>query len=220
MHVVFLILALLCVALLAVWVYGAATIGSGIFVKAQCRVDPSDGILLTFDDGPDPDVTPRVLDVLDRHHQKALFFVIGSKAEAHPEVLREIVRRGHRVGNHTFSHSPYANFLGSRHLEREIRMTDDAIERACGIRPTLFRPPLGISTHFMRGVLRRTGHSVVGWSVRSFDTRPEPREKVLRRIVRNLRGGDIVLLHDRLPGADWLADEVLDWWENNNSPRP
>lgn len=219
MHVILLIITLLCVAILAVWVYGAATIGSGIFVNAQCHIDPSDGILLTFDDGPEPDVTPRVLDVLDRHHQKAIFFVIGRKAEAHPEVLREIVRRGHQVGNHTFSHSPYANFLGGKHLEREIREADDAIEHACGIRPKLFRPPLGISTHFMRSVLRHTGHKVVGWSVRSFDTRHEPREKVLLRVTRNLKAGDIILLHDRLTDADWLADEVLKWWENHNTPR-
>lgn len=204
----------------AVFAIGAADIGSGIFADAICHLPADRGrlpftipigqpILLTFDDGPDPDVTPRVLDVLDRHGHKAIFFLIGAKAEAHPEIVREIVRRGHIVGNHTYAHSPWANFLGARHLVADIERTDAAIERACGVRPSLFRPPLGVSPHFLRRVVRRTGHAVVGWSVRSLDTKGEPQEVVLRRIGRKLRPGAIVLLHDRLPGADILAEATL-----------
>lgn len=198
---------------LCVWVYGAAEIGSGIFIDAQCAIAPQDGILLTFDDGPDPEVTPKVLDVLDRHGHKAVFFVVGKKAALHPDIVREIASRGHRVGNHTYNHSPYANFLGACRLRREIDAADQAIEAACGVRPTLFRPPLGISTHFMRRVLRATGHKAVGWSIRSLDTRRGPRQAVLDRIARRLRPGSIVLLHDRLEGAEWLADKVLETWE-------
>lgn len=204
---------ILAAGVLAVWVYASATISSGIFIDAQCEIEPSEGILLTFDDGPDPVMTPKVLDVLDRHGQKAIFFVIGEKVEAHPEVVREIARRGHQVGNHTYSHSPYGNFLGREHLEEEIRKCGDAIESACGVRPTLFRPPLGISTHYMSSALKNTGYRAVGWSVRSFDTCDDPREEVLGRVVKDLKPGAIVLLHDRLEKADWLADKVLSEWE-------
>lgn len=204
----------------ALFAIGAADIRSGIFAKAICHL-PADRrhlpftipagqpILLTFDDGPDPDVTPRVLDVLDKHGHRAIFFVIGSKAEAHPELVREIVRRGHVVGNHTYRHSPWANFLGARRLLADIRRTDAIIEKACGVRPVLFRPPLGVCPHFLSSVVRQSGHAVVGWSVRSLDTRGEGREVVIRRIRRKLRRGAIVLLHDRLPGADRLAAATL-----------
>lgn len=203
---------------LCAWVYASAQIGSGIFIDAQCTIAPQDGILLTFDDGPDAEVTPRVLDALDKHGHKAVFFIVGAKAERHPELVREIAARGHQIGNHTYSHSPYANFLGAKHLRREIETADKAIAAACGIRPALFRPPLGISTHFMRRVLLATGHKAMGWSIRSLDTRRGPRQAVLDRIVRRLRPGNIVLLHDRLDGAEWLADKVLEAWERDFAP--
>ena len=204
----------------AVFAWGAADISSGIMVSAVCRLPQERGdlpftlpegqsILLTFDDGPDPEVTPRVLDVLEKHGHRAIFFVIGSKAEAYPDLVREIVRRGHIVGNHTYTHSPWNNFLGANQLIRDIGRTDDAIERACGVRPTLFRPPLGVSPHFLRRALRKTGHKVVGWDVRSLDTRLEPQDVIMHRITRRLRVGSIVLLHDRLPGADELAERTL-----------
>lgn len=200
---------------LCAWVYAAARIDCGIFIDAQCSIAPQEGILLTFDDGPDAEVTPRVLDVLDKHGHKAVFFVVGAKAARHPEIVREIAARGHQVGNHTYSHSPYANFLGARHLRREIEAADEAVAAATGVRPTLFRPPLGISTHFMRRVLLATGHKAMGWSIRSLDTRRGPRQAVLNRVVRRLRPGGIILLHDRLEGAEWLADKILEAWERD-----
>ncbi len=209
MQTLILTLTVIAIIVMAVWIYGAVRIGSGIFIKAQCHTKSGSGILLTFDDGPDSQTTPKVLDSLDKHGVKAIFFVIGEKAERHPDLVREIVRRGHIVGNHTMHHSPYANFLGRKHLESEIRQADEAIEHACGIRPHLFRPPLGISTHFMAAALGHTGHKAVGWSIRSFDTRNEPRRRVLQRILRQLHPGAIILLHDRMEGAEWLADEVL-----------
>ena len=205
----------LLVLALSVVVYASANIRSGIFIKARCVAADGKGVLLTFDDGPDPEVTPRVLDVLDRHGAKAIFFVIGSKAETYPDLLREIRRRGHVIGNHTYSHSPYANFLGGRHLRDEIARCDRAVYEATGEHTVLFRPPLGISTHYMGGVLTKMGMEAVGWSVRSFDTRSEPREVVLRRVVRRLHPGAIVLLHDRMARADWLADRILSEAEAN-----
>ena len=200
MQTLILTLTVIAIIVMAVWIYGAVRIGSGIFIKAQCHTKSGSGILLTFDDGPDSQTTPKVLDTLDKHGVKAIFFVIGEKAERHPDLVREIVRRGHNVGNHTMHHSPYANFLGRKHLESEIRQAAECRFRF---------PPLGISTHFMAAALGHTGHKAVGWSIRSFDTRNEPRRRVLQRILRQLHPGAIILLHDRMEGAEWLADEVL-----------
>ncbi len=213
--VVFVVAGIAAALVLCAWVYAAARIDCGIFIDAQCSIAPQEGILLTFDDGPDAEVTPRVLDVLDKHGHKAVFFVVGAKAARHPEIVREIAARGHQIGNHTYSHSPYANFLGAKHLRREIEEADEAIAAATGVRPTLFRPPLGISTHFMRRVLLATGHKAMGWSIRSLDTCRGPRQAVLDRVVRRLRPGNIVLLHDRLEGAEWLADKILEAWERD-----
>ncbi len=208
------------IAGLAIFAYGVSDIRSGILVNAICKIPQNKAslpftlpegqkILLTFDDGPDPETTPLVLDVLQRHHHRAIFFLIGEKVERNPEIVKEIVRRGHIVGNHTWSHSPWANFRGDGYLEQEIRKTDDAIERACGIRPTLYRPPLGVTPHFLRSLMKKTGHTVVGWDVRSLDTRDVPRGQILKRINKRMKRGSIILLHDRLRGAEWLADCVL-----------
>ncbi len=208
------------VAGVVIFIYGAVNIRSGILSRAVCRLPkdrsvlpfhiPDDQkILLTFDDGPDPDITPRVLDILDRYNHRAIFFVIGSKAEKHPDIIREIASRGHIIGNHTYYHSPWNNFLGARHLESEIRRTDETVFRAIGVRPTLFRPPLGISAHFLRSLMKRTGHTVVGWDVRSLDTRGEKVDVIRRRIQRHITEGSIVLLHDRLETAPALAESTL-----------
>lgn len=214
-----LLLVIVCTGV-GLFAYGASCISSGILVKAICRlpenrdllpfhVPESQPFLLTFDDGPDPDVTPRVLDVLDEFHHRAIFFLIGEKVDAHPDIVSEIVRRGHVVGNHTYIHSPWANFLGARSLLAQIRRTDEAIFRAAGVRPRLFRPPLGVVPHFLSVVMRRSGHKVVGWDVRSLDTKGEPRQVVLNRVAKKISRGSIVLLHDRLPEADLLAREIL-----------
>ncbi len=206
------LLIVVVVALSAYVIYSAFNIRSTLFINAVCT-SPSGSPLLTFDDGPDPVNTPRLLSVLRSHNHKAIFFLIGEKVDKYPEVVRQIVAEGHQVGNHTYSHQPMANFLGASHLLLEIRRCDDAIFLACGVRPTLFRPPLGISTHYMRSVLRHTGHRVIGWSVRSLDTLQERHrrtpQQVLSRVVCRLRKDSIVLLHDRLSGVDTLADQIL-----------
>lgn len=212
--------AIIIVAFVGFWVYASASIRSRVFGRALCvsddeslprslRADGTARPLLTFDDGPDAELTPRLLDVLDKHHAKAVFCVMGRKAELHPELLREMARRGHTIANHTYHHNPFLNFLGSGRLRDELLRTDAVIERATGSRPTLFRPPLGIRTHFTHSVARQTGHQVLGWSIRSLDTLPVSRQWVLRRVCRRLRGNSIVLLHDRLPGVVELADQIL-----------
>lgn len=154
------------------------------------------GVALTFDDGPDPDITPRVLDLLDDHQARATFFVIGRKAEQHPELAREIQSRGHLVENHTYRHPNGFAFLGPRGMEREIETAQDAIERATGRRPTLFRAPAGIRNPWLDRVLARTSLGLVSWTRRGFDTVTRDARRVADRLMRGLRAGDILLLHD------------------------
>lgn len=199
----------------AVW--ASACVGSGVWVRALCRVRTvRRAVALTFDDGPHPVYTPAVLDVLARHGVRATFFVIGEKAEAHPEIVRRMVAEGHLVGNHTYNHSGRFPLMARARMEDEIGRCDEAIERITGRRPTLFRPPFGVTNPTLARALRRYGHTVAGWDVRSLDTvSRRSRERIFERVRRRLRSGSAVLLHDDRAGSDALVEMILNHLEHN-----
>jgi peptidoglycan/xylan/chitin deacetylase (PgdA/CDA1 family) len=153
-------------------------------------------VALTFDDGPDPVVSPRVLDLLDRHGARASFFCIGQRVQAHPGLAREIQRRGHRVENHSFRHSNAFAFQGPGRLRAEIERAQDAIGSCLGRAPLLFRAPAGIRNPWLDPVLERLGLRLVSWTRRGFDTVSRSPQRITRRLVRGLAAGDILLLHD------------------------
>ena len=151
---------------------------------------------LTFDDGPDPEVTPHVLELLKQSGNRATFFCVGRRAEAHPDVVADLRAAGHGVENHTYSHPNSFAFRGARGLRLEIEKAQGAIERAGGGRPGLFRAPAGIQNPLLAAVLADLGLSLVSWTRRGFDTMTSDGSRVASRLGRNLRGGDILLLHD------------------------
>ncbi|MCP4656528.1 MAG: polysaccharide deacetylase family protein [bacterium] len=153
-------------------------------------------VALTFDDGPDPEVTPRVLDLLDRYAARASFFCIGRRAQQYPEIVAEIVRRGHRVENHTFRHTHAFAFHGVRALGREIDRAQEVLERLSGRRPVLFRAPAGMRNPLLDPVLARRRLRLVSWTRRGFDAVEKDPAKVTRRLLKGLVAGDILLLHD------------------------
>jgi len=153
-------------------------------------------IALTIDDGPDPQVTPKVLDLLDAGGQRATFFCIADRVAEHPELAREIVRRGHDVQNHTARHRHDFSFLGPRAYAHEIARAQAILVESTGERPTCFRAPAGFRNPFLAPVLHRMGLVLVSWTRRGFDTRERDAGKVLARLATGLRGGDILLLHD------------------------
>jgi peptidoglycan/xylan/chitin deacetylase (PgdA/CDA1 family) len=153
-------------------------------------------VSLNFDDGPDPEVTPRVLDLLDRYRARASFFCIGAIAEAHPEIVREIVRRGHSVENHSYHHRHTFALHGLGGLRRQVQGAQSAIARIAGQTPRFFRAPAGFRNPLLDPVVTRCGLQYVSWTRRGFDTVRRDPDAVLRRLTRNLRAGDILLLHD------------------------
>ena len=170
-------------------------------------------IALTIDDGPDPDVTPQVLDLLDRYATRATFFCIGKQAERHPDLCREIVRRGHAVENHSQQHRHYFSLLGPRGLMHELQASQDALTRISGQRPMFFRAPAGLRNLFLAPVLARLELRLASWSARGFDTRINDPERVKTSLLRGLRAGAILLLHDghaaRTAGGTPVILEVL-----------
>ena len=170
------------------------------------RTIADDEILITIDDGPDPHDTPLLLDLLDRHHTKAIFFMIGEKVRAHPELAREVLRRGHEIGNHTLTH-PAGSFwcAGPWRTYREIAGCQQAIEKATGIKPHLFRAPVGHRNFFTHPIASTLGLEIMAWNRRGYDAVEKDAGKVLERILPGLTPGDIVLLHEATP----IAEEVL-----------
>ena len=151
---------------------------------------------LTLDDGPDPEVTPRVLDVLDQHRTRATFFCIATYAQAQPALLREIVARGHDVQNHSHSHHHHFALLGPRALAREVDRAQQVLADLCGVPPHCFRAPAGLRNPFLDPVLHGQGLHLVSWTRRGFDTISRDAQRVLGRLTRGMAAGDIVLLHD------------------------
>ena len=153
-------------------------------------------VALTFDDGPDPAVTPHVLDLLDLHDMRATFFCIARNALAHPDLVREIVKRGHHVENHSHRHSVRFSLHGYARLSREIDLAQVTLTRIANRAPRFFRAPAGIRSPWLDPILQRRGLRHIAWTRRGFDAVERNPQRVLSRLTQNLAGGDVLLLHD------------------------
>jgi peptidoglycan/xylan/chitin deacetylase (PgdA/CDA1 family) len=153
-------------------------------------------VAITIDDGPDPEVTPQVLDLLDAHGQRATFFCIAERVREHPALAREIVARGHSIQNHTARHRHNFSLLGPRGFHAEIERAQQLLQEVTGQRASCFRAPAGLRNPFLAPVLHRLGLVLVSWTRRGFDTRERDAAVVLARLTKNLKAGDILLLHD------------------------
>jgi peptidoglycan/xylan/chitin deacetylase (PgdA/CDA1 family) len=153
-------------------------------------------VAITVDDGPDPEVTPVVLDILEQHRARATFFCIGERVAAHPALARAIVARGHLIENHSQRHLNRFSLLGPRALSAEITQAQETISQITGRAPRLFRAPAGLRNPFLEPVLHRCGLKLVSWTRRGFDTVSRNPEIVLAKLTRDLAAGDILLVHD------------------------
>jgi peptidoglycan-N-acetylglucosamine deacetylase len=153
-------------------------------------------IAITVDDGPDPEITPRVLALLDEHRARATFFCVGERVTRHAALAREIVQRGHAIENHSQRHLHRFSLLGPRALADEIARAQQAILTATGEVARFFRAPAGLRNPFLEPVLARANLRLVSWTRRGFDTVSASAQGVLGRLTRRLQAGDILLLHD------------------------
>ena len=208
------VILLVLIAVAVFLFYASYSIGSGIYVKALCRGKTDKRtVCLTFDDGPDETYTPRVLDILREYQAPATFFCIGEKAESQRQLLKRMRAEGHLIGNHTFTHSWKFPFYSVERMREEIRRTDGCL-KGSGQASFPFRPPFGVTNPTIARVVRENKLPVVGWSIRSFDTRGESEETVFRRIVRQIQPGAVILLHDRMPGCASLLARLLEYLDD------
>jgi len=166
-------------------------------------------VALTFDDGPDLRDTPRLLDLLREKNVKATFFVIGERARQHPEIVRRAWKEGHLIGTHTWSHPSLFCFLTPGRLRREVEDGARSVRDICGVAPKYFRSPVGLRHPLLGLFLEKAGLEYVSWRVRSCDTLLQNPKTLARRIMSKTNGGDIVLLHDRLPRGTGAMLQVL-----------
>jgi len=165
-------------------------------------------VSLTFDDGPDVRSTPALLDLLSESKIEAAFFCIGKKVVAEKELTALIASKGHLLGNHTFNHSYATNFFTTSRLRDELSRTQEAIRAATGNAPEFFRPPVGLSNPRTFRAAKALGLKVIGWTVRSLDTKITDPERIVARITRQLAPGAIILLHDGNIPAERLVMTV------------
>lgn len=190
----------LAVIILLVW--GSISIRTGFYMKSVCHGNRTgNSVTLTFDDGPDGSITPVILDILKAHNVKATFFVIGSKAEKHPELMQRIGREGHIIGGHSYTHHFFFDLFSYRAMSQELLRTSAVIHRITGKKIRLFRPPYGVTNPTLSRVIRDTQCISIGWSLKSKDTIMRDEQKMSDRLARKLRAGDILLFHDNRPGA-------------------
>lgn len=216
-----------CLAAPTLWPWALAAVGvnhlallSAVFTPRSrwlganlVRVPATGAVALTFDDGPDPALTPYVLETLARHGAHASFFCIGDRAQQHPSLVRAAVASGHSIENHSHDHPAWFAMMGQRALGRQIDDAQAVLADIAGTAPRFFRAPMGFRSPLLDGALRARGLRYASWTRRGFDTANGSSRSVLGYLTRNLAGGDILLLHDghsaRSPGGAPVLHAVL-----------
>jgi len=210
--------------------YGAAYPRAQLFGPTFCRTGAPDKLAITFDDGPNPSITPKLLDLLAKHNARATFFLVGKFVRECPEMTREILARGHALGNHTDTH-PNLFLCGPRKSEAELKRCADAIRLAAGVEPRWFRPPFGFRSPWLSEIVNRQGMRTVMWTRIPGDWRVKPAEWLIKRmnpIAENARRklpprkgyggltGDILCLHDgnhrHMNGDRTHTLSALEYW--------
>ena len=171
-------------------------------------------IAITFDDGPHPKITPEVLKILDDYNTKAAFFCIGRNVDKYSNIVKNASDKGHIIGNHSFSHSNYFDFLSSVKMTSELNQTRNSIYHVIGKMSNLFRPPFGVTNPLLKIALNNTKLISVGWSVRSFDTNRNSK-KVVSKLKKKTHPGAIILFHDTNEKIITILKEFLPWLDQN-----
>jgi peptidoglycan/xylan/chitin deacetylase (PgdA/CDA1 family) len=175
-------------------------IRSGYHMKALCNALTEEKIVsITFDDGPDRELTPKLLDQLKDLGIPATFFCIGRKIKGNEGLLKRMNAEGHLIGTHSYSHSNWFDLFAPARMQKELENSALEVFEATGKKPLLFRPPYGVINPMLKWALHGSGFHVIGFSNRAWDTSSRKQEIILARIMKNLKPGDIILLHDTVP---------------------
>ena len=187
------------------------------FLRTVCDTTlPGKQVVFTFDDGPDPAVTPQVLDILKEYNAQGTFFCIGKKIPDNEALLKRIHEEGHIIGNHSYSHAFLFDFFPFWTVAKELHQTSALIKTVTGKIPRFFRPPYGVTNPAISRSLRKKDYVVVGWNIRSLDTIIKDEDKVVERVLEQLKPGGIFLFHDTNPALPNILRHLLDYLKAND----
>jgi len=182
---------------LSLQAYGSIVLSAQFFLPVQFRGPAaSRSIALTFDDGPLPGYTERVLDILKAHNVQAAFFCIGHRVTSHPDLVARIHADGHVLGNHSYWHGKLFDLQTPAAIRAELEHTNAALHDIIRKRPRFFRPPYGVTNPMVAAAVRKLNYTTIGWSLRSFDSVSRDSGELMGKVSDQLQAGDIVLFHD------------------------
>jgi len=196
-------------------VFGSIFIGLDFYFKSLNKSNTENKeIAITFDDGPNAFITPKLLQLLDNENVKACFFVIGKNIAGNEKIVKKIAAEGHLIGNHSFSHHTLIDLFSSEKIAAEIEHTNLEIKKLIRKEPVFFRPPYGVTNPLIKKAIQMTEMVPVGWSLRSLDT-VNSADKVLQKLKRNTKPGSVVLFHDTNEKILEIIIEYLHWLKVN-----
>lgn len=197
-------------------IYGSASIQSNFYTKAYCSAITEEKIIaLSFDDGPNPAYTAKVLSILKEHNAKAAFFVIGKNIQGNENIIKKIDAEGHTIGNHTFSHSFFIDFKGKTGFMYELDATSDIVYTIIKKRMKFFRPPYGVTTPHLASASKALNYDIIGWNIRSLDTTNDTDERIANRVISQIKPGAIILFHDTSEKTAQVLKQTLNFVKEN-----
>jgi len=208
---------LLVVGWLVLTSIGSFHIRWNYFLKAF-HANPSikkKSVAITFDDGPYPVITLKIVELLRQYNAKATFFCVGKQIEENPEIFMQVVQAGHTIGNHSYSHSNNFGFFSTKRVLEELKKTDDLIFSLITKKVRLFRPPFGVTNPNIAKAIKQNQYDVIGWNVRSLDTKIQEPKKIVERVTKKLKAGDIILLHDTNERTVLVLEQLLLFLQKN-----
>lgn len=195
---------------LIVLLFGVFNLKLSFFLPVFYRGKPGKKqLLLTFDDGPDPEYTPKILKILNNYDVEAIFFCVGKKVRKYPDIVKKMVAKGHVVGNHTWTHSWKFTFAGTDQVRKELLDVERLIDKITGKRPRLFRPPFGVTNPIIAKAVQELNYNTVGWSIRSLDTVLKP-DRMKLRVMHQIDPGKVILFHDNRKGTVEMLPEIIE----------
>lgn len=176
-----------------------------------CRKNTTSKVVaLTFDDGPDPHISPVILDILRKKNVTSTFFIMGKHIPNHEAIVKRMSDEGHILGNHSYAHTNFWDFWPAKRIYRDIIQTETLIQTITGSKPMFFRPPYGVINPMVSRAIRKTSYKVIAWSNWSKDTLIREPEILLKRVIRKLTPGDIILMHDNQKITAGILERLID----------
>lgn len=177
--------------------YGCYYVGSNFFIPIVCAKKTDEKVIaISFDDGPHPENSPRILQMLKSHDAEAAFFYIGNRIPGNEAILAQTYNDGHVIGNHTFSHHFWFDLFSFGKMDADMRTMDETMNKVIGKKPRLFRPPYGVTNPNVKKAIISGNYTPVGWSVRSMDTVIKDEKKLLNKVIKGIKPGAVFLFHD------------------------